>query len=168
VETEAKFRVVDLKTFVDSVEALGAKFVKESRFHDVYYSSSGKIDSSHSFVRIRDVDGFHELTFKGAASGDGIESREEITVGFDNPEELGRILKNLGLKKIKENASVRKIWRLDDLQISLHQFTHPGSLQLVEVEGDEEKITWVLSRLNGIEIVKGDFFFSKFDKDSTP
>jgi predicted adenylyl cyclase CyaB len=168
-EIEIKLVFKDEAAVKRKLKRLGAKKEKVTLLQDAYYGFKGQsIKNTNRLVRIRQKDKSGELTYKGICEDkQNIWKREEITIGIDDPKEMRNILELMGLSLIKENASIREIWRTmdtGDLEIVFIKFIKPKALQLMEIEGkDETKIRDIISGLGSLVKEAGEDIFASFD-----
>ena len=164
-EIEIKLKYKDREAVTNLLKQLGAKLREKYELHDTYFGFQKDMSHKHTLIRIREKNKACELTLKGKCeTKEHIWKRVELTTSIGNPEDMSEMLTHLGVSKIKENASLREIYDLDDLEIAFIDFTKPAKLSLLELEGSEEKINEVLNKLgNSVEKV-GEEVFSEFDK----
>jgi predicted adenylyl cyclase CyaB len=166
-EIEIKLTYEDRTAVEEKLVSLGAKKLEPTSLADIYYSlTATSMENVNDIVRIRNKNGKCELTLKGKCKDtDGVWERVELNVGIDNPETMSKMLDMLNFSLLKENASSRQAWMLDDVEVMFIDFTKPAPLSLLEVEGPSaEKVESVVAKLGPLVKKAGEEIFASFDK----
>ena len=164
-EIEIKLKYKNKLKIISLLKNLGAKFKERYELHDVYFSFHNTMSNDYELIRIREIGKIKELTFKGKCEDNAhIWKRIEITTKIDDAEKMSSILLNLGLKKIKENISFREIYFLGSLEIAFINFVKPEKISLIELEGREKQINFLLAKLKNLVEKAGEEIFKSFDK----
>ena len=165
-EIEVKLKYINKEEIKAKLKEIGAKFEEEYDLHDTYFSKEQKsLGEVEEFLRIRKKGDKQELTYKGKKEEDkGIWKREEINVPIGNAENLIKILKCLGLNKIKENKSTRECWKLEEVEIMIINITFPAELNFIEIEAkDIQEIRKVVDLLGSLVEILPEEEFKKLD-----
>jgi predicted adenylyl cyclase CyaB len=164
-EIEVKLEYKNKETILKKLKSLGAIFKEKYSLDDTYLGFSKSMSNKNKLVRVRKRDNFCELTFKGKAKDNShIWKRIEINTEIKEPAKIIDILSNLGLTKIKENASKREIYMLGNLEIAFIDYDLPAKLSLIELEGEENEINDLLNKLGNLAKKVGEDYFKSFDK----
>jgi len=164
-EIEIKLKYNNKERVLKKMNDLGAKFKEKYLLHDTYFGFTKDIGNKNKLVRIREKNKFYELTFKGEAEDKNhVWKRVEINTEIKEPNKVMEIIYNLGLVKIKENESEREIYLLKKLEIAFIDFKLPAELSVIELEGSEDEINWLVGELGDSVERVGEDFFKIFDK----
>lgn len=142
-ETEIKLAVADAGMACSMLEAFGATVETKRHFEDnlVLDTEDRSLRLSGKLLRLRITGGKRGLiTFKGQGRiSDGVKDREEVECRVSDPENLLRILSELGFALSFRYQKYRTVYRMDsvDLEFCVDE-TPIGAF--VEIEGDVEQI----------------------------
>jgi predicted adenylyl cyclase CyaB len=158
-------REVELKSVVDDlaqrrkvVEAAGGILTHEGRLIDKRYGDpAGNLMDRDHVLRVRVYDSpsgrAGSLDWKGPTSIEtGYKVRDEISTPVADPDEMSKILENLGYSVILEIE--RSIWQYQLGQTVIRFEQYPRMDTLVEVEGDPAEIE---SAIAAIGLDRGGF-----------
>ena len=146
-ETEIKLAFPSPK---DALRALGSVGAVESRprvFEDnvLFDLDDERLARSGRLLRLRRAGADAVVTYKGAAeAGHRHKVREEVEVRVDDPEEMDRIFRGIGLAARYRYQKYRTTFELPDLEIALDE-TALGTF--IELEGEPEAIDRVAAAL---------------------
>ena len=135
IESELRYFVLDLDNVRRVLMNSGALFLRKREVRDIYFGS-GKMDDA--VIRVRVKDGKVKMHLKGSVKRDkGVFTRLETSLIAEdaNLDEIIEILRELGLKKISENRSVKEYWELGDIEVSISDLYYPAKLTYIEFEG---------------------------------
>ncbi len=140
-EVEAKAVVKDLDAVRERLRGVGAVFVKRVEIRDIYFSHPCRdFGESDEALRVRQVDGECELTYKGPRKvSRGVKSREEYTARVVDCSELIKILEALGFRKVIELVKVREVYKFNGVEIVLDDVRGLGTFVEVEVRAESEE-----------------------------
>ena len=148
IEREIKLRIDDEGSLRRALERIGASLKKRRYFEDNYLFDfpDRRLSKADSLLRVRLMEGKGLLTFKKKVEGEeGIGSREEIEVDFEEGESLLAILKRLGLGCHFRYQKYRTLYESGDLEIMLDELPLMGTF--VELEGSPTAIREIAGRL---------------------
>ena len=151
-EIEAKLKVDSLEDVAQKLAALGAGFVEEQVHKDCYFDDvAGSFKNNDCCLRIRQqfIGGSERifLTYKGPKEKGRFKKRQEIETEVAEAEPIESLLTILGYKKDLVFEKRRRIWQLDECEISLDQLPILGCF--VEIEGRyEDEIAEVQKKLH--------------------
>lgn len=136
-EIEIKLKYSDEKAVREKLKEINAKLKETYEIIDCYYGKPGEtMKTAENFLRIRTKKGFCELTFKGKKETDSnIWERVEINVPVGDHEKMELILKNLGLKMILKNRTLREYWNINGTELGIMKILEPAEVDFVEIEG---------------------------------
>lgn len=139
LEVEAKIRIDSTETIRSRLTDKGAEFDKKTRQTDTYFNSPLRdFAESDEALRIRDEDGFSEITYKGPKiKGTGAKAREEFNVEVSNPEDLARILARIGFFKSAEVLKTREEFEFMGTKVALDRVDKLGEFVEIEVVTEE-------------------------------
>ncbi|PWT89465.1 MAG: class IV adenylate cyclase [Acidobacteria bacterium] len=137
-ETEIKLFVPDLKIFQQKLFELGVKSVQPRHFEDNFLLDT--VDSTlrrnNMLLRIRVALGKGVVTMKKKARiSDGVKDREEIECEVDHPEEMQRILAELGYSISFRYQKYRTIYKMENISVEIFVDETPIG-NYVELEGE--------------------------------
>ncbi|QGR18852.1 class IV adenylate cyclase [Stygiolobus azoricus] len=141
-------REVKIKLFSPPLRVLLTKlknkyiFLGEETQKDIYYNSPIRdFRQTDEALRIRKSNGKIELTYKGPKLSSQSKSRLEINVEISSPEDMDRILQNLGFKKVIELEKTRWNFKANNYTISLDSVKGLGDfLEIEGIDVDEESL----------------------------
>ena len=143
IENELKFKVDDLDRIEEKLKALGASLKNSALQVDYYFSHPCK-DFLHTdeALRVRVMDKFIEVTYKGPRRKNSVKSREEINIRFSKNDfkNILRLLQRLGFKKYFIIEKYRKEYSLNDFNICLDDVKGLGKFVEIELLGDSRNI----------------------------
>jgi predicted adenylyl cyclase CyaB len=147
METEGKWRVVDLDGVRERVRALGAEpgEIRQER-NLLFRQPALPVLNRDSALRLRILgDGTGFLTFKGPrVAGTALKVRPEFETRVESPHATQEILEAMGFRVALEYAKTREIWRVPEVEIALDTFY--GEFY-VELEGPEAAVFRVASQI---------------------
>ena len=110
LEVEAKIKVNSTDQVRSRLEEKEAIFDKKSRQKDIYFNSPVRdFAESDEALRIRNEDGFSEITYKGPKiKGTGAKAREEFNVEISDVDAFSQILQKIGFFKSTEVLKTRE------------------------------------------------------------
>lgn len=146
-EIEIKLKYSDENALRDKLKDLNANPTQTYEIVDCYYGKEGEtMKTAENLLRIRTKKGVSELTFKGKKETDSnVWERVEINVPVGDHEKMEQILKNLGMKRILKNRTLREYWNVEGAELGIMKILEPAEVDFVEIEGkskeDVEKVT---------------------------
>lgn len=165
-ETEIKLLFKNKKEVIGKLSP-GIKFSKKVNVVDRYYGrDKDSIRNKNSFVRIREINGNIELTYKGRAGNrNDIIRRTEIIVKISSAELMKKILREFGYNKISIHQSEKEYWYLGDIEIVFVEFIKPAHLRFMEIEArSSAKIQKIVKKLSGCVSEIKESIFDRFDR----
>ncbi len=140
IETEAKIRIADLKSFRDKILKAGAVLEKERCLekNTLYDFSGGLLRGKQQALRVRTIGRKTFLTFKGTPQKSRkFKVREEFETEVKKEKALLKILRRLGLAPAFRYRKHRTVFRKGRLKICLDE-TRVGDF--CELEGEKSDI----------------------------
>ncbi len=165
-EIEIKLKYNDEKAFRDKLKTLKAKVTQTYEIIDCYYAKEGEnMKNAQNLLRVRTKKEESELTFKGKRETESdVWERVEINVPIQKPENMGRILNEIGFKLIRKNRTVREYFLLKNTEIVIVKIIEPAKINFVEIEGKTaESVGKVAGLFKGVLEPIGDDYFSAMD-----
>jgi len=140
IEVEVKARLGNVKRFEDLLRKLGAKLSHSEEHVDVYYNNPDLRDFrvSDEALRLRRVNDFVILTYKGQKIDSISKSRREIECAISSFEEMDAILKSLGFLPMGEVMKLRHIYLLEELTVCVDEVRNLGLFVEVELTRNDE------------------------------
>ncbi|MHC4745143.1 MAG: class IV adenylate cyclase [Planctomycetota bacterium] len=150
-EIEAKLKIESPEQVESKLAELGAEFVAEQLQTDHHFDKDDRsISMSDSALRLR-LERVGEnltcfLTYKGPKEKSLIKKRPEIQTEVKDADAIERILGALGYQKTLTVEKTRRLWLLENCEVSLDNVQLLGDF--VEIEGPtEDEISVVQERL---------------------
>lgn len=136
VEFEATFEKIDKDQIRQKLGSIGATLVREEYMQkrSVFNMPAGH-DIKGGWLRVRDEGDKITMSLK-AVDGEGIESQKEIEITVSNFDDAVALLENIGCKKKAYQESLRELWQLNNVDITIDEW--PFLEPFVEVEGKSE------------------------------
>jgi adenylate cyclase class 2 len=135
LEIEVKCPVEALGPVEELLKSKGAAFQKEVRQSDLYLSHPcrdfGRTDEA---LRLRRENERSILFYKGPKVDRETKTREELSTPIPDPESLTLILKKVGFEKVMEVEKVRRVYLLNEVEVSLDLVTGLGAFVELEVQ----------------------------------
>ena len=151
LEVEAKIKVGSTDQVRSRLEENKAIFDKKSRQTDTYFNSQIRdFAESDEALRIRNEDGFSEVTYKGPKiKGTGAKAREEFNVEISDADALSQIFQKIGFFKSAEVLKTREEFEFMGTKVALDKVDNLGEFIEIEVVTDDRE-----SALQKIEMVR--------------
>lgn len=156
LEIEVKCPVDDLDAIEGKLKAVGAEFEGTLAQSDLYLSHPcrdfGKTDEA---LRLRTENGRSVLFYKGPKLDRTTKTREELSSPVPEPGPLLLILERIGFRRVMAVEKVRRVYRLDGVEVSLDRVARLGGfveleVQDLELEKGREMLEATMRRL-GLE-----------------
>ncbi len=133
-EVKLKLKNASVDKLKENLLKDGMKFEGEERQVDVYFNSTYRdFRKTDEALRIREINGEIELTYKGPKISTRSKSREEITVKINDKDAMTTILERLGFKPVATLKKLRYSFSAGKFTICLDKVEGLGDF--VEVEG---------------------------------
>lgn len=139
-EIEIKLRVADAGKAAEKVRAAGARLVRPRHLEDntLYDFADGRLTAKGQALRFRKTGRRGLLTFKGpTVKSRSFKVRAEHETAVNDPAELRKILKALGLKPVFSYRKHRTPFLKGRLRIALDE---TGAGCFLELEGERHEI----------------------------
>jgi adenylate cyclase class 2 len=141
-EIEAKLKVDSLQEVGRKLAEVDAEFLEEQLQTDTYFDDAdGALKSGDRALRVRRQKTAQKekvfLTYKGPKQKDDFKKRQEIEIEVGDADSTEKLLSALGYEKALVFEKKRRIWRLEDCDVSLDELPLLGSF--VEIEGPDAK-----------------------------
>lgn len=138
LEIEVKAPCDDLKRIEERLKELGARFKKEVVQSDAYLSHPSRdFGVTDEALRIRREGEEYTLYYKGPKLDKETKTREEIGSPVPGPDSLKEILQRLGFGIVAEVEKRRRIYMLQDVEVSLDDVNGLGGFVELEVQDRE-------------------------------
>lgn len=136
IEYEATFWPITKDEVRVKLKAAGASLVKPEfmQKRKVFHLPSGH-EINGAWLRVRDEADKITMSLK-IVDGENIENQKEVCLTIDDFENGVNFLKSIGAREKAYQETLREIWQLDGVEISLDEW--PFLEPLVEVEGKSE------------------------------
>jgi len=154
IEVEVKLRFATVEEALERLALLPSvpEQPRKLERNEVYDAAEGSLSREGRLLRLREVDGSGQLTYKEAVPGRAkarAKVRAEVESGVDSPESMRAILTKLGFRVVYRYEKYRRYhtWRDEEgqsLAISLDE-TPIGIY--VELEGDQASIDRAARRM---------------------
>ncbi len=135
IEIEVKCPVDDLDTVERILRDKGARFEGMLEQSDLYLAHPcrdfGRTDEA---LRLRKENERHILFYKGPKLDKLTKTREEISTPIPDPESLKLILKRVGFEKVIEVEKIRRVYVMNEVEVSLDLVTGLGGFVELEVQ----------------------------------
>ena len=154
-EVEAKIVLRDC-ALLEGVEGrlarLGARLEGEVREVDLYFQHPCRdFAETDEALRLREVDGRCELTYKGPKEGGRVKARLEATVEVSDCSEAKLILEKLGFQPVAVVEKKRRYYTLGSVSVTLDEVKGLGCFVEIESKsGSEEEVLEAMKAL-GLE-----------------
>lgn len=140
VEVEAKIVLPScdlLRVVEERLRGLGAVHEESVVEEDTYYQHPCRdFAETDEALRIRQVDGRYELTYKGPKRViDGSKARKEITIQLPSATQMARLLEALGFRPVAVVRKHRDYYKLGDIVVSLDEVEGLGCFLEAEYSG---------------------------------
>ncbi len=140
LEVEIKIKAYNPEAVKKKIAELGGKFLALEKQVDIYFNHPGRdFGETDEALRLRQVNGRVELTYKGRKIDNITKSREEITVEVDDLELAKNILVKLGFSPVREVVKEREVYTLGDYLVMVDNVEKLGTY--VEIEKKSEGYT---------------------------
>lgn len=131
-EIEAKILEIDPEELRKKLEGIGATKVFEKQVKSDFYDfEDGRIEENGQ-IRLRTVGDHSFVTRKNDVDDDRAKVKEEIEFDVDNPEEVRKFLKSIGLKQIEDGEKKRAKWHKNSVEYVIDWY--PEIPPLLEIE----------------------------------
>ena len=142
-EFETKVLDIDVPGILDKLKKLGAEDKTDMMMRRFVFDINPE---KNEWIRLRDDGKKVTLTYKNR-TGSEIGSTEEIEVKVSGFDDTAKILKRLPFKGVFYQENRRKLFLLQDCEVSIDSW--PRIPPYLEIEGDsKEQVTACLSLLN--------------------
>lgn len=153
IEFEATFLQVDKEDVRERLREAGAFLV-----HEEYLMKRSVFDPPHhidgGWLRVRQEYENITLSFK-VVDGNKITDQKEVELVINSFEEGELFLTSIGATKKAYQETLRELWKLDDVDITID--TWPGLHPFVEVEGESEEVVKKVSEKIGFDYTDAEF-----------
>ncbi len=126
-----------LRVVEERLRGLGAVHEESVVEEDTYYQHPCRdFAETDEALRIRQVDGRYELTYKGPKRViDGSKARKEITIQLPSATQMARLLEALGFRPVAVVRKHRDYYKLGDIVVSLDEVEGLGCFLEAEYSG---------------------------------
>lgn len=140
IEIEVKCPVDDLDAVERILRERGARFEGVLNQTDLYLSHPCRdFGLTDEALRLRRENERHILFYKGPKLDKMTKTREELSTPIPDPESLMLILKRVGFEKVIEVEKVRRVYVLNEVEVSLDRVTGLGGFVELEVQDLEQE-----------------------------
>jgi len=137
-EIEVKILEIKKDKVIEKLEELGAEKVSDGEMSVLIYDfEDERLSRNSDLLRLRGYDGDSVLAFKRKISKSSAKIMEEYEVKVDNYNVMKDILKNLGLKPIRDYSKHRTSYHLGEVHFDID--TIPGIPTFMEIEAPDEE-----------------------------
>lgn len=134
-EIEIKSRIDNPEIIEKKIISMGAKFEKVVKQEDFYFKHPCKdFKKSDEALRLRKEDEKIFLTYKGPKIDIETKTREEIEIFVD--EDIIKILEKLGFEIAGKVIKTRKIFKMENIEISIDIVENLGTFVEIETFGE--------------------------------
>jgi adenylate cyclase class 2 len=142
-EIEAKLKVDSLQEVGRKLAEVDAEFLEEQLQTDTYFDDAdGALKSGDRALRVRRQKTAQKekvfLTYKGPKQKDDFKKRQEIEIEVGDADSTEKLLSALGYEKALVFEKKRRIWRLEDCDVSLDELPLLGSF--VEIASAQKNL----------------------------
>ena len=139
-EIEVKLLEIKKDKVIKRLEELGAEKVSDGEMNVLIYDfEDERLSRNSDLVRLRGYNGDSVLAFKRKISKGSTKIMEEYEVKVDNYNVMKDILKNMGLRIIRDYSKHRTSYKLGKVHFDID--TIPGIPTFMEIEAlDEETV----------------------------
>jgi adenylate cyclase class 2 len=131
-EIEAKILEVDTEELRQKLEDIGAIKVFEEQVKSEFYDfEDGRIEENGQ-IRLRTIGDNSFVTRKIDVDDERAKVKEEIEFDVENPDEVRKFLKSIGLEKIETGEKKRAKWQKNSVEYVIDWY--PGIQPLLEIE----------------------------------
>ena len=149
VEFEATFVNVNKDDIRDKLKAVGANLLRpEFMQKRVVFNMPSGHGVKGGWLRVRDEGNKNTMSLK-VMDGEGIERQKEIEITVNDFELAAAILENIGCQKKAYQESLRELWELDGVDITIDEW--PFLEPFIEVEGATEVVVKAVSEKLGFD-----------------
>lgn len=143
IEVEIKAPIDSFQSVEKNLYKFNAQYIRKENHYDVYFQHPSKdFAESDEALRIRRIGEEYQLTYKGPRIGSRSKTRMELSVGVDDGKTLLRILKFLEFREVTEISKERRVFQIDNIEISLDEVENLGRFIELEVKAkSSEDIT---------------------------
>jgi len=145
-EIETRFLDINKDQLVKKLISLGAIDEGEEKLEEIiFHAADGSWLGKNKFVRLRQTKGKIKLTYK-TNSAQAVDSAQEIEFEVAQMDNCAELLKEIGLREMRQNEKYRHTFKLDDVTIDID--TWPKIPVYVEIEGPSvESLKNICSRV---------------------
>src|SRR5579871_4248990 len=144
-EVELKFPLNDSADFVRRLVEIGAEFGRATDQCDLYFNHPARdFEQTDEALRIRSVEGRHQVTYKGPVLDPQIKTRHEIEIGLAGEnafEKFAEMLRLLGFRPVREVRKHRQVYHLNwqerDFEIAVDEVSGLGLFAEIETLAEE-------------------------------
>lgn len=151
LEIELKVLLPSLAPVRAALRERGARFIKRTREHDVYYNAPHRdFSATDEALRVRYTGGKAVVTYKGAKIKNlGLKAREELNTAVESGEVVEQILGRLGFTRTAAVSKWRETFAVGNATISLDDVDGLGTFMEIEViaESDRDGALATISRI---------------------
>lgn len=156
VEYEATYENINKDEMRERLKSAGAELVRpQFHRHNKNFHFPPTIGVKGGWIRVRDEAGHITMSLK-IVDGEGIERQKELKLEIDNFDAAVEMLEIMGCTVRAQQESLREIWKLHDVDITLDEW--PFLEPFVEIEGMSEQAVKEVS-----ELLQFDFSKALFD-----
>jgi adenylate cyclase class 2 len=131
-EIEAKILEIDPEELCGKLEGIGASKVFEDNVKSDFYDfEDGRIEENGQ-IRLRTIGDHSFVTRKIDVDDERAKVKEEIEFDVENPDEVRKFLKSIGLEKIESGEKKRAKWQKNSVEYVIDRY--PGIPPLLEIE----------------------------------
>lgn len=151
-ERELKFACTDLEELREQLRSLEAERLSPASAEDNWiYDRKGELKATDALLRLRSDPRGSWLTFKGRPRFENqVKIRREHETAVEDPEEVHKILENLGFEVVYRYQKKREEWRLGGVTVALD---HTPIGDYVEFEGSGAA---TVARRSGFDLKKAE------------
>lgn len=155
IEYEATFWPIEKAEARTKLKAAGATLVKSEfmQKRKVFNLPTGH-EINGGWLRVRDEGDKITMSLK-VVDGENIENQKEICLKIDNFDNGVDFLKSIGAKEKAYQETLREIWRLDGVEVTIDEW--PFLEPLIEVEGNSGSEVRTVSEKLGFDWSKALF-----------
>lgn len=148
VEQEYNLKVTSIKPFIKYCISNGYDLVEKSDQKRIIYKKPDKTMLRVTITKVGD-NTRKELDFKQDNLSDEsyVERKESLPITFEDDKAVKSIIEFLGYKKAIELKRIRYVFVKKNIKLELDEYKSPEQMQVVAIEGKEEKITKVFNEL---------------------
>jgi len=137
-EIEVKLLEIKKDEIIKKLEEMGAEKVSDGEMNVLIYDfPDERLTGNGDLVRLRGYEGDSILAFKRKISKGSTKIMAEYEVKIDNYENMKDILKELGLKILRDYSKHRTSYKLGDVHFDID--TIPGIPTFMEIEAPDEE-----------------------------